>query len=112
MHHPQRRAAARREVMGISPFQPCQRPRDCFFLVLVSWLMVGAAEQEEEPGRLIAGAAAELEEEKESWRWGLLLQSGKGMGWSEGFLGSRELPVAEGWVFAKGGEEMESLKER
>ncbi len=68
--------------------------------------------RENEPGRLIAGAAAELEEEKESWRWGLLLQSGKGMGWSEGFLGSRELPVAEGWVFAKGGEEMESLKER
>lgn len=78
-------------------------------------LMAGAAAEEEvekEPGRLIAGAAAELEEEKESWRWGLLLQSGKGMGWSEGFLGSRELPVAEGWVFAKGGEEMESLKER
>lgn len=72
-------------------------------------LMAGAAAEEEvekEPGRLIAGADAELEEEKESWWWGLL-QSGKGMGWSEGFLGSRELPVAEGWVFAKGGEEME-----
>lgn len=50
MHHPQRRAAARREVMGISPFQPCQRPGDGFFLVRVSWLMVGAAEKEEEPG--------------------------------------------------------------
>ncbi len=50
MHLPQRRAAARREVMGISPFQPCQRPGDGFFLVRVSWLMVGSAEQEEEPG--------------------------------------------------------------
>lgn len=73
-------------------------------------LMAGAAAEEEvekEPGRLMAWAAAELEEEKESWWWGLLLQSGKGMVWSEGFLGSRELPVAEGWVFAKGGEEME-----